>query len=146
MVSFRSQIIDINLGFEFNFKKFKIHKRKTIYSPYIFAGLSFFTFNPQAQNNLDQWVDLQNLGTEGQETEANANTGELMGTMEVLGLDVSAGGLWNIDKSGEDFIDLNKTMLNFSHTLSDQAKVYLKNDFNTDWDRTESTIGIQVTF
>ena len=34
------------------------------------------------------------------QTEANVNTGELMGTMEVLGLDVSAGGLWNIDKSG----------------------------------------------
>jgi hypothetical protein len=72
-LSFQSQIIDINMGFEFNFKKFKIHRRKTIYSPYIFAGLSFFTFNPQAQNNLDQWVDLQSLGTEGQETEANSN-------------------------------------------------------------------------
>ena len=72
-LSFRSQIIDINIGLEFNFKKFKIHKRKTIYSPYIFAGLSFFTFNPQAQNKLNQWVDLQNLGTEGQETEANTN-------------------------------------------------------------------------
>ena len=72
-LSFRSEIIDINLGFEFNFKRFKIHKRKTIYSPYIFAGLSFFTFNPQAQNNLNQLVDLQNLGTEGQETDVNPN-------------------------------------------------------------------------
>ena len=48
-LSFRSQILDLNIGFEFNFKRFKIHKRKTIYSPYIYAGLSFFTFNPQAQ-------------------------------------------------------------------------------------------------
>ena len=79
------------------------------------------------------------------QTEANANTGELMGTMEVLGLDVSAGGLWNIDKSGEDFIDLNKTMLNFSHSLS-TATLYLKNDFDTDWERTESTVGLKITF
>lgn len=71
-LSFRSKIMDINIGFEFNFKRFKIHKRKTIYSPYIFAGLSFFSFNPQAQNNFERWVDLQDLGTEGQETEANA--------------------------------------------------------------------------
>ena len=78
------------------------------------------------------------------QTEANANTGELMGTMEVLGLDVSAGGLWNIDKSGEDFIDLNKTMLNFSPLST--ATVYLKNDFDTDWERTESTVGLKITF
>ncbi|GIR13119.1 MAG: hypothetical protein CM15mP23_16940 [Cryomorphaceae bacterium] len=51
----------------------KYTKRKIIYSPYIFAGLSFFTFNPQAQNNLNQWINLQNLGTEGQETVANSN-------------------------------------------------------------------------
>ena len=79
------------------------------------------------------------------QTEANANTGELMGTMEVLGLVVSAGGLWNIDKSGEDFIDLNKTMLNFAHSVSDNT-VYLKNDFDTDWERTETTVGLKITF
>ena len=107
----------------------------------------FFSANVMAEeSSVSSATDISWALTLERQTEANANTGELMGTMEVLGLDVSAGGLWNIDKSGEDFIDLNNTMLNFSHTLSDQAKVYLKNDFNTDWDRTESTIGIQVTF
>ena len=107
----------------------------------------FFSANVMAEeSSVSSATDISWALKLERQTEANANTGELMGTMEVLGLDVSAGGLWNIDKSGEDFIDLNKTMLNFSHTLSDQEKVYLKNDFNTDWDRTESTIGIQVTF
>lgn len=65
-LSFRSRIIDVNMGFEFNFYKFMIRKRRTVYSPYVFAGLSFFTFNPQALNLNGQWIDLQPVGTEGQ--------------------------------------------------------------------------------
>ena len=72
-LSFRSRVMDVSVGFEFNFHRFKIHKRKTIYSPYIFAGLSFFSFNPQAQNSLGQWIDLQPLGTEGQGTAATTS-------------------------------------------------------------------------
>ena len=106
----------------------------------VFFSATAFAEDTSVSNDISWSLTLE------RQTEANANTGELMGTMEVLGLDVSAGGLWNIDKSGEDFIDLNKTMLNVSHSLSDQAKVYLKNDFSTDWDRTESTIGLQITF
>ena len=80
------------------------------------------------------------------QTEANANTGELMGTKSLAGIDISAGGLWDIDKSGQDFIALNKTMLNFSHSLSDQATLYIKNDFDTEFVRTESTVGLKITF
>jgi hypothetical protein len=65
-LSFRSRIIDVNMGFEFNFYKFMIRKRRTVYSPYVFAGISFFAFNPQALNGNGQWIDLQPLGTEGQ--------------------------------------------------------------------------------
>ena len=43
-----------------------IRKRRTVYSPYVFAGLSFFALNPQALNLNGQWIDLQPLGTEGQ--------------------------------------------------------------------------------
>lgn len=71
-LSFRSRILDLNMGFEFNFHRFMIRKRKTVYSPYIFAGLSFFAFNPQAQNSSGQWVNLQSLGTEGQGTAASS--------------------------------------------------------------------------
>ena len=35
------------------------------YTPYVFAGISVFSFNPQAQLN-GRWYDLQPLGTEGQ--------------------------------------------------------------------------------
>ena len=107
----------------------------------------FFSANVMAEeSSVSSATDIDWTLTLERQTEANANTGELMATMPILGLDVSAGGLWNIDKAGEDFIDMNKMMLNLSHSLSDQAKVYVKNDFDTDWDRTESTIGLQVTF
>ena len=105
----------------------------------------FFSANVMAEEssvtgNIDWSLTLE------RQVEAQANTGELMATMPIFGLDVSAGGLWNIDKAGEDFIDMNKIMLNASHSLSDQASVYIKNDFDTDWDRTESTIGLQIKF
>ena len=106
----------------------------------VFFSASAMAEDTSVSNDISWALTLE------RQTEANANTGELMGTMEVLGLDVSAGALWNIDKSGEDFIDLNKTMLNFSHSLSNQATVYLKNDFDTDWERTESTVGLKITF
>jgi len=107
----------------------------------------FFSANAMAEEsnvttmpNIDWSLKLE------RQVEAQANTGELMGTMAVFGLDVSAGGLWNIDKAGEDFIDMSKIMLNASRSLSDNASVYIKNDFDTDWDRTESTIGLQLKF
>lgn len=65
-LSFQSRIIDVSVGFEFNFFEFTAHKRKITHSPYVYAGVSYFTFNPQAKNKEGQWVDLQSIGTEGQ--------------------------------------------------------------------------------
>ena len=72
-LKFQSQIIDLSFGFEFNFYKFFIKKRHTVFSPYIYGGISFFTFNPQAKNNRGEWVNLQSIGTEGQGTLASKN-------------------------------------------------------------------------
>lgn len=70
-LNFKSNIIDFSFGFEFNFAKYVIRKRRTVKSPYLFAGISMVSFNPQAQNNNNEWVDLQALGTEGQGTISN---------------------------------------------------------------------------
>jgi hypothetical protein len=69
---FQSRIIDMSLGFEFNFYKFLARPRRQTSSPYLYAGLSYFTFNPQAKNSMDILVDLQSLGTEGQGTNATS--------------------------------------------------------------------------
>ena len=69
-----------------------------------------------------------------------------MMTKPILGWDISAGALWDIDKSGEDFLDLNKTKLNFSHSVADNITVYINNDLSTEFERTETTIGTSITF
>ena len=47
---------------------------------------------------------------------------------------------------GKDFLDLNKQMLNFSFPLQDNVTIYLKNDLNDSFERTESVIGTSITF
>lgn len=64
-LSFRSELIEGNLNFEFNFLTYEHGSKYNGFTPYVFAGLSLYNFNPQAQ--LDGvWHDLQPLGTEGQ--------------------------------------------------------------------------------
>ncbi len=64
-LSFRSQVIDATASFEFNFLPYNHGSKYDFYTPYIFGGLSVFSFNPEAQ--LDgEWVELRPLGTEGQ--------------------------------------------------------------------------------
>jgi len=65
-LSFRSILIEVAGVVEFNFRRFEPgHKRYTS-TPYLALGLSFVYFNPQARFN-DQWVNLNDLGTEGQQ-------------------------------------------------------------------------------
>lgn len=71
-LNFESKIIDLSLGFEFNFYKFFARPRIKRSTPYIYAGISYFKFNPQAKNSMNILVDLQTLGTEGQGTNLTA--------------------------------------------------------------------------
>lgn len=98
-LSFKSNIIDFNLGFEFNFMKFAIRKRRTIHSPYVFAGISALSFNPQAENSHGVLIDLQPLGTEGQGTSASAIGKYDLMTWAIpfgLGYKVNFGTRWAI--------------------------------------------------
>lgn len=64
-LSFRSEMLEGNLNFEFNFLTYEHGSKYNGFTPYVFAGVSLYNFNPQAQ--LDgEWYDLQPLGTEGQ--------------------------------------------------------------------------------
>ena len=63
-LSFRSDVYELGLVGEFNLVPFNIPAGKKA-SPYIFAGISGFYFNPQAQYR-GEWIDLQPIGTEGQ--------------------------------------------------------------------------------
>ncbi|MGG9960138.1 hypothetical protein [Ferruginibacter sp. SUN106] len=68
-LSFRSNITEFSLLAEihplFIFKRYDENSTVPRCSPYLAAGIGFYSFNPQAKL-LNRWVDLQPLSTEGQ--------------------------------------------------------------------------------
>jgi len=92
-LSFRSPVIEFSGTIEYNILGFGETQRGTPSSPYLFAGLGVFKYNPRALFTYNsspdlvndptgatpvhhadlavfdgQWIELQPLGTEGQET------------------------------------------------------------------------------
>lgn len=76
---FKSPIYEVSGQIEFNFLEYETGNWRFPFSPFVFTGISFFHFNPQArrydtQNPFDRdgegtsnpWTELQPLGTEGQ--------------------------------------------------------------------------------
>ena len=61
-LSFSSPVTDIHLGLEYSL--FNLYERSL--TPYIFAGISYFNFNPSTIDSSGRKVFLQPLGTEGQ--------------------------------------------------------------------------------
>jgi hypothetical protein len=64
-LNFRSRISEISVQAEFNFLDYQIGNERKKFSPYIFAGIGAFKFNPVAVYNNYSFT-LQPLGTEGQ--------------------------------------------------------------------------------
>ncbi len=61
-LDFESKINDFSLVAEFNFWEYFTGSKKSFFTPFIFGGVSFFTFNPISYSG----VELQSQGTEGQ--------------------------------------------------------------------------------
>lgn len=61
-LSFTSPISEIQLGLEYDL----INNYEHRFTPFIFAGIATFGFNPSAIDKLGNKVNLQPLGTEGQ--------------------------------------------------------------------------------
>lgn len=64
-LSFRCPILDLSITPEFNLLRFQSGHFTYKRAPYIFAGVTIYKFNPEANYN-GKWVSLQPLGTEGQ--------------------------------------------------------------------------------
>jgi hypothetical protein len=65
---FRSSVYEVSGQLEFNFFRYQPGNPLYSWTPFIYTGVSLFYFNPQAENTNGTWVDLQELGTEGQGT------------------------------------------------------------------------------
>lgn len=64
-LNFRTNIFEGTGQFEFNFMPYNYFDKSQWFSPYLFAGVGVFNFNPQGKFN-NTWYDLRPLGTEGQ--------------------------------------------------------------------------------
>lgn len=65
-LSYRTTVYDLSGRIDFNFLPLEREKPKFWFTPYVFIGMAVSYFNPQANYN-GEWVDLQPLGTEGQQ-------------------------------------------------------------------------------
>lgn len=94
-LSFRTSIAEFAVVPEFNILGYNPYDR--IISPYVFAGLAVFRFNPEAQLDND-WYSLQPLGTEGQGLPGNPTRYSLTEFAIPMGLGVkfAATEYWNI--------------------------------------------------
>lgn len=71
-LSFKSPIFEFSAQLEYNLFGYnpdgvRGKGRSRAFSPYVFAGIGIFKYNPMAYHN-EEWVELQPLGTEGQGT------------------------------------------------------------------------------
>ena len=64
-LSFKSNIMEFGLNIEYNILGYQPYNLERVFSPYLFAGIALFNFNPKAKLD-DKWYELQALGTEGQ--------------------------------------------------------------------------------
>ena len=65
---FKSSVLELSGQLEFNFLPYESGNPLYTWTPFVYTGISIFHHNPQAENINGEWIDLQPLGTEGQET------------------------------------------------------------------------------
>lgn len=67
-LNFKTHVFDMNIAAEiipYNFELGGGYKNYSVLSPYVFLGIGFFAFNPEAIYN-GTWIELKPLRTEGQ--------------------------------------------------------------------------------
>ena len=114
-LNFRSTLVDGTGQFEFNFLPYNYFDKSQWFSPYLFAGLSVYHFNPQGKYN-GSWYDLRPLGTEGQFRGEEYYTTQ-MALAYGGGLKIALNEVWSIN------IELSARKL-FTDYLDDVSKTY----------------------
>jgi hypothetical protein len=112
-LSFKSSIIEFSSQLELNFLPYQTGNDKAYFTPYIFAGIAIFSFNPKAEYDGD-WYSLQPLGTEGQGTSATSLKPYSLtkisfpfgiGVKYSIGKNVGIGAEWGLRKTTTDYLD-----------------------------------------
>lgn len=113
-LKFESPLNELSLQLELNFLEYFTGSSRDVISPYLFAGVGLFMFNPKAEYN-GNLVELQPLNTEGQNTalypdrkpyvRTNISFPFGMGVKISLSKKVCAGAEWGMRKTLSDYID-----------------------------------------
>ena len=114
-LSFQSNVLDFTTQFEFNFLPYVHGDPEHFFTPYVYAGITVFSFNPKTEFN-GELVELRPLGTEGQfkgEEYFAVQGGFAYG----IGLKLDLNERWSLN------FDLNGRYL-FTDYLDDVSTVY----------------------
>lgn len=117
---FRSDITEFAGIIEYNFFKAKRGQEDRHHTPFVFAGLSYFSFNPQAEYQGVTY-DLQELGTEGQLL--NGDNRYKLNQIAIpfgMGYKINMGKKWRLTME----FNLRKT---FTDYLDDASEAYAFN-------------------
>ncbi|MDR3047745.1 MAG: DUF6089 family protein [Bacteroidales bacterium] len=111
-LSFKSPITEISAQVEVNF--FNLYNVASFnrFSPYVFAGIAFFSFNPQAELDGKTYF-LQHLGTEGQGLPGQKKYYSLtnfaipfgIGLKATIGRFIAVGVEWGLRYTFTDYLD-----------------------------------------
>ena len=167
---FRSPVYELSGQLEFNFLPYQPGNPLYTWTPFIYTGVSLFNFNPQAENGNGEWVDLQELGTEGQGTTTSfdGNTREKYSLIQFAipmggGVKIAVNESFNIileygaRKTFTDYLDDVSTtypgagvsgMSPEAQAMSDPTGTHLKGDQRGDPDKKDwySFAGITLSF
>lgn len=113
-LSFHSVLIDIEAGIEINFLEYVAGSQNHRFTPFIFAGISVFKFNPKTIY-MGQEYELQPMGTEGQGLTAYPDKKPYaltswaipfgLGVKWSVSRRVSLGLEWGLRKTFTDYLD-----------------------------------------
>ncbi|MFH0866661.1 MAG: DUF6089 family protein [Bacteroidota bacterium] len=112
---FKSHIFEMSAQLELNFLPYVTgNKEENYFSPYIFAGISVFSFNPKAEYE-GTWWELKSLCTEGQGTSiesapkpysiTNVSFPFGLGFKYSIGKNICIGAEWGLRKTVTDYLD-----------------------------------------
>ena len=110
--NFFSPITEFSAELELNFFELYNTTGKNRFSPYIFAGIILFSFNPQTSYN-DEIYELHSLGTEGQGLEGGPKPYSLTSAAIPFGIGIKAtigryfaiGAEWGMRWTFTDYLD-----------------------------------------
>jgi hypothetical protein len=168
-LSFESSIFEVAGGLEFNYVNYKLGNKEYFFTPYMFIDIGVFKMDPQTDYK-GEMVSLQNIGTEGQNSELTSENAYPLTQLVVpfgIGFKINLGKRaavsleYGIRKTFTDYLDdvgkgdyLNAAELaqqngNIAANLSDRSSSEIQmtgsrgNAETKDW---YSMFGIMFTF